>query len=199
VYYVLVCVCVCVFGSDSARRSAALPKTGIDPIRRAPAGLSPCLRLSGSVLRGWSGLGSVRCAGLLRCIWTRCCFDSLTEPSPVSASLPHPGSSRGGARCTSGSFRCKTALANHRRSSKAWPNIEERGRGGNWVGGVWAAGGGREQRSLLQIWYYYRYIYTDMDILRMTICNAKLVFHIFKKDFKLCVNLLEQTKKRWKL
>ncbi len=40
--------------------------------------------------------------------------------------LPHPGSS---GACESGSFQSEAARTNHRRFSKAWPNIEEEGRG----------------------------------------------------------------------
>lgn len=78
--------------------------------------------------------GSVRCAALFGSDWTRFGFDFLTEPSPVSAAhflIRAPA-------CKSGSFRSDVARTNHRRFSKAWPNIEEEGRGGSEEGGAWS-------------------------------------------------------------
>lgn len=129
----VVCVIVCVCSAQILGGAARLflKRASTQSASRAALTMSAALGRVSAGLKAAAAAGSVRCAGLFLSVWTRFGFDSQTEPSPVSALLPHPGSCGGGARCISGSFRSDTARTNHRRFSKAWPNIEEHGRGGN--------------------------------------------------------------------
>lgn len=140
------CVCACrvlggarrLFLKRSSTRSARARSLTMSAVS---AGLEPAV-----------DFGSVRCARVCLCVYGRG-SDRLcggTQPCQRFTSSSGTPWGRGGhsaAACVSGSFRSCTQRTNRWRSSKAWPNIEEEGRGAG------DDGRGRQTAAALRVYY----------------------------------------------